>query len=136
MDEADTGAVRARASELIKELGARGTGLLQRRSNVIRGVGDVMDRLSAILKELFHLRVRSERRDQLDPAFPDGDDRDLDAFALEAFPSRRPQTKPALVDPNRLVKITDGDPNMVDSAQHGVDSKAVSLFAPLDKVWT
>src|SRR5260370_21136393 len=133
MDEADAGAVRARASELIKELGARGPGLLQRGAHVIGGVGDVMDRLTSIPEELFHFRLRIERGDQLDPALPDRDDRDLDALALETLASDRSQSQAALVDPNRLVEITDGDPNMVDSAQHGVDSKAGLLFHPLTR---
>src|SRR3989441_12814181 len=83
----------------------------------------MVNRLAAILEELVDLRVRIERHDQFDPALPDRDHRDLDTLALEALPSRRSQSQPPLVDPNRLIEIADGDPDMVDPAQHGVDSK-------------
>src|SRR2546427_7537236 len=83
----------------------------------------MVNRLAAILEELVDLRVRIERHDQFDPALPDRDHRDLDTLALEALPSRRSQSQPPFVDPNRLIEIADGDPDMVDPAQHGVDSK-------------
>src|SRR5437879_8082425 len=123
MDEPEPGAVRAGPGNLIEQLRAGGAGLLQGSSDIIGGVGHVVDGLTAILEELVDLGLRIERHDQFDPALADRDHRDLDSFALQALPARRSQTQPALVDPNRLVEIADGDPDMVDPAQHGVDSK-------------
>src|SRR5438094_9276382 len=123
VDKADPGPVGARPSHLVEQLRAGGARLLGRTPDVIGGVGNVVHGFAAILEELFHTGVRIDRHDQLDPALPDRDHRDLDTFTLEALPSRRAQPQPPLVDPNRLVEIADGDPDMVDPAQHGVDSK-------------
>ena len=78
-----------------------------------------MDGLATISEELFHRRVGPERRDEFYPAFPDRNHRNLDAFALEPFAPSGAQSQPALVGPNRLIEITDGDPDVVDPAQHG-----------------
>src|SRR4029077_14709581 len=123
MDEADPGTVCPRPRHRIEQLGAAIGGLLEGGPDIVAGVRDVVDGFAAILQELLHTGIRIERHDQLDPALADRDHRDLDAFALEPLASRRAQPQPALVDPNRLVEIADGDPDMVDPAQHGVDSK-------------
>src|ERR1700681_1263286 len=133
MDEADPRAMCPRPRHRIEQLRAGGTRLLEGRPDIVGGIGNMVHGFAAILEELFHLRIRTERHDQLDPALPDWDHRDLDAFALEALPSRRPQSQAALVDPNRLVEIADGDPNMVDPAQHGVDSKLRDFLARLTR---
>src|SRR5205814_9869618 len=104
-----------------------GARLLERAADVIGGASDVVPGFAAILAELCRTGVRIDWHDQLDPALPDRDHRDLDTFTLEALPSGRAQPQPPLVDPNRLVEIADGDPDMVDPAQHGVDSKPPHL---------
>src|SRR5438094_4980256 len=123
VDKADPGPVGARPSHLVEQLRAGGARLLERTPDVIGGVGNVVHGFAAILEELFHTGVRIDRHDQLDPALPDRDHRDLDTFTLEALPSRRAQPQPPLVDPNRLVETARGDPDMLHPAQHGVDSK-------------
>src|ERR1700674_3894538 len=133
MNEPDPGAVCPRTRHLVEQLGAGRAGLRERCSDIIGGIGDVVNGLTAILEELLHFGVRIERHDQLDPALADRDHGDLDAFGLESLPSGRPQPQAALVDPNRLVEIADSDPDMVDPAQHGVDSKPRDFLARLTR---
>src|SRR5438067_8163125 len=63
-----SGTMRAGAGGLIQQLRTVGTGLAERRRNVIGPIGDVMDRLTSILEEFVDLRFPVDRRDQLDPA--------------------------------------------------------------------
>jgi len=82
-----------------------------------------MDRLAPILEELFDLRLSVEGSDELDSALPDWDHGHFDAFALEALTLSNAKSEPALVHLDRLVEIADRDPDMIDPAQHGVDSR-------------
>src|ERR1700730_1189882 len=120
MDKPDSCAVLAGPRRFIEQLGAAGAGLLERGAHIVSPIGHVMDGLTAILKELFHSGVGTEGGDQLDPAFSDRDHGNLDALAFEPFPSGRPQSEAALIDSNRLIEITNGDPDVVDPAKHGL----------------
>ena len=79
-----------------------------------------MDRLTSILEEFVDLRFPVDRRDQLDPAISDGDDGHFNALSLEALSAAGAQSEPPFVDGDRLVEITNGDPHVIDAAQHGL----------------
>src|ERR1700693_3326513 len=95
-----------------------------------------MDRLATILEELLDLRFWMERRDELDPALANRDQGHLNAFALEPLSAADVESEQPFVDLDRLIEIANGDPDVVDPAQHAVDSKAGSFPTPLDKAWT
>src|SRR6266478_833747 len=95
-----------------------------------------MDRLAPVLEELRDLRLRAERREQLDATLANWDQRHFDALALEPLPAADAQSEQPFVDLDRPIEIANGDPDVVDPAQHAVDSKAGSFPTPLYKVWT
>lgn len=95
-----------------------------------------MDRLAAILEELANFRFWIERRDELDAALANSDQGNFDTFALEPFSAADDQSEHPFVGLDRPVEIANRDPNVVDPAEHAVDSKAGSFPTPLDKVWT
>jgi len=89
-----------------------------------------MHGLTAILKELLDLRLWIERRDELDPALADRDQGHLNAFSLESLPAAHAQAEQPFVGLDRPVEIANGYPDVVDPAEHAVDSKAGSFPAP------
>src|SRR5438270_9482553 len=92
-----------------------------------------MHGLTPILEEFLDLRLWIERRDQLDPALADRDQGHLDAFGLEPLPAAETQAEQPFVGLDRPIEIANGNPDVVDPAEHAVDSKAGWFPRPLTR---
>jgi len=120
MDKADLRAMGSGPGGAIQELRAADRRALKRCPHILGGVGDVMHGLAALLEEFLHLRVRVQRRDQLDAALPNRDHRNLDAFGFEPLAAAHLQAKAPLIHLDRRIEITDRDPDVIDPAQHAL----------------
>src|SRR5438105_5417054 len=118
MHEPDQGAVRPGTGHFIEQLPARGRRLGKRGADVTGRKGDMVNGLTTVTEELLDRRLGVQWRDQLDPAFSDGDHGDLDTLILEPLSATGPKPEPPLIHLDRLVEIAHGDPHMIDPGQH------------------
>ena len=112
----------------VDQLGAPCSEVGRGSAHVVDLVSDVVHSRPARCQKLADRRICAERRQQLDPAVTDPDRRRLDALSVHTRAVFESTTEKALICAHRLVKIRNGDPDVVDSpCFHAVDATAASL---------
>src|ERR687895_11590 len=93
--------------------------LLERRLDVLGGVGHVVQPGAAALEELPHGALGAQRREELDVPVADLEQDGLDAELLDGLAVLLAHLELLAVERHGLVKVLDGHAYVVDSAEHG-----------------
>jgi len=100
----------------VDQLGAELRQLGDRGPHVVHLVGDMVHPGPAAGEESPHRRVLRERGQKLDAALADANRRSFDALILDRGPMLDASAEETLVAPDGLVKILDGNADVVDAA--------------------
>jgi hypothetical protein len=113
----------------VDELDALLLEAVQRRVDVVHGVGDVVQPLAVSLYELADRRVGAKRAQQLNVTFADVEEHRLDALRLDGLAVRDGHPEGALIKRDCGVEVGYGDADMVDAAEHGAESMGLEIEA-------
>ena len=107
----------------IDQLRAGRCELGERRCDIVHLIGNVVHPRASVRQEPADRRVVPESGEELDPALAHTHRRGLDSLLLDAGAMLEPAAEQALVRPDRLVEVRDGNPDVMDGpCDHGRDS--------------
>ena len=118
MQERDARAADAGARLLVDQPQAGGPQLVEGGRDVVDPVGDVMQAGSALFEEAADRRVGRQRRQELDVALADVEQRRLDALLGHRLPVHQRHPVRVAVDGDRGVEIGDREADVVDASEH------------------
>ena len=107
------------ARRLVDQPHAGRAQLVERRRDVVDPVGDVVQPGPATREETADRRVRGQRRQQLDVAVPDVEQRRLDALLGDRLAVHERHPVRVAVHGDRRLEVLDGDADVVDAPEHG-----------------
>ena len=107
------------ARRLVDQPHAGRAQLVERRRDVVDPVGDVMQPGPAPREEAADRRVRGQRRQQLDVAVPDVEQRRLDALLGDRLAMDERHPVRVAVHGDRRLEVLDGHADVVDAPEHG-----------------
>ncbi len=118
MQERDLGAADTGARLLVDHPQAGGPQIVERARDIIHAVGNVVQARAALGEEPADRRVCAQRRQQLDMALTDVEQRGLHALLCDRFPMHQRHAVRVAVDGDRGVEVLDRHADVVDAAEH------------------
>jgi len=123
VNERDLPAEEAGPRPPVDELRPAGRQPLELRGDVVDREREVVHARAASGDEPSDRGVRAERREQLDPALAEAEERHLDAVLLEHLAVLEHRAEEPAVGGDGAVEVVDRDPNVVDARRaHAADA--------------